>query len=41
MGAASTITLPAPVAHAESIAGARTLQLTDVDGRVFRTSLQD
>ena len=41
MGAASTITLPAPATHAGAIAAARTLQLTDVDGRVFRTSLQD
>jgi thiosulfate dehydrogenase (quinone) len=41
MGAASTITLPAPAVHTGAIASARTLQLTDVDGRVFSTSLQD
>ena len=41
MGAASTITLPAPASHAGSIASARTLRLTDVDGRVFQASLQD
>jgi thiosulfate dehydrogenase [quinone] large subunit len=41
MGAASTVTLPAPPVHTGAIDGARTLQLTDVDGRVFSTSLQD
>jgi len=41
MGAASTITLPAAAVHTDAIASARTLQLTDVDGRVFSTSLQD
>jgi hypothetical protein len=41
MGAASTIALPAPTAHADAVSNARTLQLTDVDGRVFSTSLQD
>jgi thiosulfate dehydrogenase [quinone] large subunit len=40
MGAAATITLPASAAHARPIADASTLQLTDVDGRIFRTSLQ-
>lgn len=40
MGAASTITLPAPASTAESPAAARTLQLTDVDGRVFSAPLQ-
>jgi hypothetical protein len=41
MGAASTVTLPAPAVHTGAVASARTLQLTDVDGRVFSTSLQD
>lgn len=40
MGAASTITLLAPAAQTAAIAGAQTLQLTDVDGRVFSTSVQ-
>jgi thiosulfate dehydrogenase [quinone] large subunit len=40
-GAASTITLPAAAVHTDAIASARTLRLTDVDGRVFSTSLQD
>jgi thiosulfate dehydrogenase (quinone) len=40
MGAASMITLPAPAVPG-AIASARTLQLTDVDGRVFSTSLRD
>ncbi|KLU24224.1 quinol oxidase [Caballeronia mineralivorans PML1(12)] len=41
MGAASTVTLPAPTVHTGATVSARTLQLTDVDGRVFSTSLQD
>jgi thiosulfate dehydrogenase [quinone] large subunit len=41
LGAASTVTLPAPPVHTGAIGSARTLQLTDVDGRVFSTSLQD
>lgn len=41
MGAASTVTLPAPDVHTGLIASARTLQLTDVDGRVFSASLQN
>jgi hypothetical protein len=41
MGAASIITLPAPLVHTGAIDSARTLQLTDVDGRVFSTSFQD
>jgi len=39
MGAASTVMLPAPAVHTGAVASARTLQLTDVDGRVFSTSL--
>jgi hypothetical protein len=41
MGAPSTVTLPAPAVHTRAVASARTLQLTDVDGRVSSTSLQD
>ena len=41
MGAASTVTLPAPDVPAGLIASARTLQLTDVDGRVFSAPLQN
>jgi thiosulfate dehydrogenase (quinone) len=33
--------LPAPTVHTGATVSARTLQLTDVDGRVFSTSLQD
>src|ERR1700676_1074317 len=40
IGAASTLTLPAPAVHTGAVASVRTLQLTDVDGRVFSTSLQ-
>jgi hypothetical protein len=36
MGAASTITLPAPLVHAGAIDSARTLQLTESTGACFR-----
>jgi uncharacterized membrane protein YphA (DoxX/SURF4 family) len=41
MGAASTVTLPALQVHPGAIESARTLQLTDVDGRVFSTPVQN
>ena len=37
MGAAATVTLPAPASG--TIAGARYIQLTDVDGRTFSAAL--
>jgi uncharacterized membrane protein YphA (DoxX/SURF4 family) len=40
MGAASNIVLPLPAVHAEKVSNATTLQLTDVDGRVFEAALQ-
>ena len=39
MGAASTITLPVPASMAASLADAKTLQVTDVDGRTFSASI--
>ncbi|WP_156992711.1 TQO small subunit DoxD [Paraburkholderia oxyphila] len=41
MGAASTITLPAPTSAAAPLARAKTLQVTDVDGRSFSAPLQN